>query len=126
MPKTNLEFYKAQVETQKLELEIIKDSLEISMRKGNKIQFKHNSEIESITRQLEGNKSLGNRKQVSTWVTLLMNKEQQFQDLISTTSEMCRRLSARVGIRNGQIPMEQMQSIKQVRFEYQKELERLK
>lgn len=79
IPKTNKEENKIQVETQKLALEIVKDSLEISMKRFNEIQQKHNSEIESIARQVQLNKSIGNNQQVSSLTTLLINKEKQFQ-----------------------------------------------
>ena len=127
LPKNNKETNKIQVETQKLELEIIKDSLEISMKRFNEFQLKHNSEIESIARQLELNKSLGNSNQVSVLTTLLINKEQQFQNLISTTSQMCQLLAKRVGSEqwiSGYVS--EMQSIKQESISYQRELEKFK
>lgn len=127
LPKTNIEIDKIQVETQKLALEIIKDSLEISMQKFDKFQSKHNSEIESIARQLELNQSLGNTEQANALITLLINKEQQFQNLISTTSEMCRRLSEQIGSQQWTSEyIDRMQSIKQESFKYQKQLEGLR
>lgn len=93
MPKESKEIAKIQVETDKLALEIVKDSLEITSKKFEEFESKHHSEIESIKRQLELFKSLGSHQQVEELTTVLIDKEHQFQALITTTAEMCKSLA---------------------------------
>ncbi len=93
IPKESKEIAKIQVETNKLALEIVKDSLEITSKKFEEMKAKHRTEIESITRQVELFKSLGSQQKVEELMTVLIDKEHQFQALITTTAEMCRRLA---------------------------------
>ncbi|UII19878.1 hypothetical protein [Fulvivirga ligni] len=115
-------------ETQKIALEIVKDSLEISMKRFTEVQTKHNSEIESISRQLDLNKSMGNSDQVQVLTSLLIVKEQQFQSLITTTSEMCKAIALKAGGTEQwmQKYLTRMESIKQESVTVQAELEQLK
>lgn len=95
LPKIQEEVTKLGHENQLLELNTIRDSLELTTVRLQQFQRKHDVEVGSIARQLSLNKDLGNQEEVLQLTELLIAKETQFQELIAAVSDMCMGLAKR-------------------------------